>query len=138
MFVYTILAAIAGIVAGVLIATRTKKAAGVTYGKLDKTGTITNIVLLCIYTVLAPFYLFLGMVCDPGAGGILSVIGWILAIIVGSTALFCGLGLGFSVRLRKQGKSGFSFAMQFVGLVSIALAFLLFRVFYGGLLGSLN
>ena len=138
VFVYTVLEAIVGSVIGVLIATRTKKAEGITYGKLDKAGRITNVLLLLVYTITSPLYLFMGMLCGPDDGGILGVIGWILSIIVASASLGCSLGLGFSVRLRKQGKGGLSFAVQFVGLAAIALAVLLFCVFYGGLLGSLN
>ena len=138
MFIYTTLAAIAGIVAGILIAVRSKKAEGVTYGKLDKVGKITNIILIPVYVIPSPLYLFMGMLCNPDDGGLLGLLGWILSIIVGSAALFCGLGLGFSVALRKKGKSGLSFAVQFAGLVGIALTVLLFSLFYGGLLGSLN
>ena len=138
MFVYTALEAIVGIVVGILLATHTKKAEGVTYGALDKVGRITNILLLVVYTVTSPLYLLMGMLCGPDDGGILGIIGWTLSIIVASASLFCSLGLGFSVRLRKQGRSKLSFALQFVGFAAIALAVLLFCVFYGGLLGSLN
>ena len=138
MFIYTTLAAIAGIVAGILMAVRSNKAEGVTYGKLDKAGKITNIILIPVYVIPSPLYLLMGMLCNPDDGGLLGLLGWILSIIVGSAALFCGLGLGFSVALRKKGKSGLSFAVQFAGLVGIALTVLLFSLFYGGLLGSLN
>ena len=38
MFIYTFLEALVGIVAGILIAVRTKKSEDITYGKLDKAG----------------------------------------------------------------------------------------------------
>lgn len=36
MFLYTVLVAVIGIAVGILLAVRTKKADGVTYGKLDR------------------------------------------------------------------------------------------------------
>ena len=47
-------------------------------------------------------------------------------------------GLGFSAALRKKGKSKQSFAMQFAGLAGVVLSLILFFVFYGNLLSSLN
>ena len=138
MFLYTILAAIAGILGGLLLATRTKKSETVTYGKLDKAGRLINIVLIFVYAILSPFYLFLGMISGPGCEGFLWVVGGVVSIIIASAALICGLGLGFSVALRKRGKSKLSFAVQFAGLVSIGISFLLFFIFYGNLLSSLN
>lgn len=58
MFLYTVLEAIVGIVAGILLAAGTKKAEGVVYGKLDKVGRITNILLILVYLCLSPVYLF--------------------------------------------------------------------------------
>ena len=48
MFIYFILAAIAGLIAGVVIAVRSKKAEGVVYGKLDNVGRVTNILLISV------------------------------------------------------------------------------------------
>ena len=45
MYFYYALVAIIGLVAGIVIAARSKKAEGVAYGKLDKAGKITNILL---------------------------------------------------------------------------------------------
>lgn len=42
MFVYVVIAAIVGIALGLLFAIRTKKEQGITYGKLDRVGKITN------------------------------------------------------------------------------------------------
>ena len=83
-------------------------------------------------------YLFLGMISEPAYDGILGLLGWIVAIVTASAALFCGLGLGFSVALRKKGKSKLSFAVQFAGLAGIGLTVLLYVIFAGNLLRSLN
>ena len=138
MFLYTAIEAIVAIVAGILLAACTKKAEGVEYGKLDKAGRVTNIVLIVVYTMLAPLYLFLGMISAPDHEGILGILGWIVSVINGSAALFCGLGLGFSVALRKKGKSKQSFAVQFAGLVGIVLTVGMYCLFAGNLLSPLN
>ena len=138
MFLYTAIEAIVAIVAGILLAACTKKAEGVEYGKLDKAGRVTNIVLIVVYTMLAPLYMFLGMISAPDHEGILGILGWIVSVINGSAALFCGLGLGFSVALRKKGKSKQSFAVQFAGLVGIVLTVGMYCLFVGNLLSPLN
>ena len=138
MFLYTTIEAIAAVVAGILIAVCTKKADGVVYGKLDKIGRVTNILLLLIYAGFSYVYLFLGMIAGPNYDGFLGILGWIVSIIMASAALFCGIGLGLSVAFRKKGKSKLSFAVQFAGVGGIALTFALFFLFYGNLLQSLN
>ena len=138
MFLYTVLEAIFAIAAGIFIAVNTKKVSSVTYGKLDKAGRITNILLLLVYICFAPFYMFLGMISAPAHDGFLGIIGWIVAIISASAALFCALGLGFSVAWRKKGYSKLSFAVQFVGVLGIGLTVLLYSLFAGNLLQSLN
>ena len=138
MFLYTVIEAIVAVVAGILLAVCTKKAEGVTYGKLDKIGRITNVVLLVLYVLSSYLYLFLGMLAYPNHEGFLGILGWIVAIIMASTALFCGIGLGLSVAFRKKGRSKLSFAVQFAGLGSIALTLILFFAFYGNLLSPLN
>jgi cytochrome bd-type quinol oxidase subunit 2 len=138
MFLYTTIEAIAAIVAGILIAVRTKKADGVTYGKLDKIGRVTNIILLLLYIGFSYVYLFLGMIASPRYDGFLGILGWIISIIMASAALFCGIGLGLSVAFRKKGKSKLSFAVQFAGIGGIALTVILFFLFYGNLLRPIN
>ncbi len=138
MFLYTTIEAIVAVVAGILIAVCTKKTDGVVYSKLDKAGRIINILLIPVYVCLAPLYMFLGMIANPRYDGILGILGWIVAIIMGSAALFCGLGLGFSVALRKKGKAKLSFAVQFAGVGGIGLTVILFFLFYGNLLRPLN
>ena len=138
MYLYTCIEAGVAVVLGILIAAFSKKAEGVTYGKLDKAGRITNILLIPVYLCLSPLYLFLGMIASPRYDGFLGVLGWIVAVIIASAALFCGLGLGFSVALRKKGRSKLSFAVQFAGIVGIALNLALSFIFYGNLLRSLN
>lgn len=48
MFLYTVIEAIVGIVAGILLAVRTKKADSMVYGKLDKAGRVTNVLLMSV------------------------------------------------------------------------------------------
>jgi cytochrome bd-type quinol oxidase subunit 2 len=138
MYLYTTIGAIVAVVAGILIAVCTKKAEGVVYGKLDKAGRIVNILLILVYVCLLPLCMFLGMIANPRYDGLLGVLGWIVAVIMGSAPLFCGLGLGFSVALRKKGKAKLSFAVQFAGFGGIGLTLILFFLFYGNLLKPLN
>ena len=138
MFLYTTIEAIIAVVAGIFLTVRTKKAEGVTYGKLDKAGRFTNIALLILYVCLSPLYLFVAMIANPRYDGILGILGWIVAIIMGSAALFCGIGLGLSVAFRKKGKSKQSFAVQFAGIGGIGLTLILFFIFYGNLLRPIN
>ena len=138
MFLHTTIEAIVAVVAGLLIAVCTKKADGVTYGKLDKIGRVTNILLIPVYVCLAPLYMFLGMIANPRYDGFLGFLGWIVAIIMASAALFCGIGLGLSVAFRKKGKSKLSFAVQFAGVGGIGLTVILFFLFYGNLLRPIN
>ena len=138
MYLYTVIEAIVGIVAGLVIAIGTKKADGVIYGKLDKAGMITNILLIIVYACLLPLCLFLGMISNPKYDGFLGILGWIVAVVIASAALFCGLGLGFSVALRKKGRSKLSFAVQFAGVAGIGLTLALYFIFTGNLLKYLN
>ena len=138
MTIYVLLEALVGIIGGIFIATRTKKVDGIEYNKLDKAGRIINIILTVVYLVASPFYLFLGMISEPSGEGLLIVLGVFVSLIAASAAMFSGLGLGFSVALRKKGKSGLSFAVQFAGVVAIALTVLLYVVFEGSLISSLN
>ena len=135
---YTIAEAIVAVVAGILIAVCTKKAEHVTYNKLDKAGRITNILLILLYLRFAPMYLFLGIIAVPEYSGFLGFLGLVVSIVIASAALFCGLGLGFSVALRKKGKSKLSFAVQFAGVIGIVLTVGLYLIFAGNLLISLN
>ena len=138
MFLYTVIEALIAVIAGILIAVCTKKADGVTYGKLDKIGQVTNILLLLAYVGFSYLYLFLGMIANPRYDGILGVLGWIVSVIMASAALFCGIGLGLSVAFRKRGKSRLGFAVQFAGVGGITLTIILFFLFYGNLLRPLN
>ena len=138
MFLYTSIVAAVAVIAGILLAVCTKKPEDITDTKLDKAGRITNVLLLLVYICLAPLYLFLAMIANPRYDGFMGILGWIVAIIMGSAALFCGLGLGFSVALRKKGKSKLSFAVQFSGVLGIAINLILFFLFYGNLLRPLN
>lgn len=138
IYLYTVIVAIASVIAGLVIALRQKKAEHVIYGKLDRIGQITNIVLLLVYLYFSPLYLFLGMISNPGYDGVLGILGWIVSFIIASASLFCGIGLGLSVAFRKQGKSRLSFAVQFAGVFGIGLTVLLYYVFTGNLLDYLN
>ena len=82
--------------------------------------------------------MFFGVISSPRCEGFLGIVGWIVSIIIASAALFCGLGLGFSVARRKKGRSKLSFAVQFVGVVGIAFTLVMYMLFAGNLLESLN
>ena len=138
MYLYTVIEAMVGIIAGLVIAIGTKKADGVIYGKLDKAGMITNILLIIVYACLLPLCLFLGMISNPKYDGFLGILGWIVAVVIASAALFCGLGLGFSVALRKKGRRKLSFAVQFAGVGGIGLTLAFYFIFTGNLLKYLN
>ena len=138
MFLYTVLSALVGIAVGIFLAAHTKKAEGVSYGRLDRAGKVTNIVLIPLYASPAPFFMFIGMICSPARDGFMGVVGWIVSILIASATMLCGLGLGASVALRKKGKGRMSFAIQFLGVVAMILAAVLFAVCYGSLLETLN
>ena len=138
MYIYAGIATIVSVVAGIMIAVRTKKADGLVYGKLDKAGRITNILLIPVYALLTLFFIGLSLFLYPEYDGFLGILGWIVATIIASVPLYCGFALSTSVVLRKKGKSRQSFAVQFAGFAGAAIALLLFDVFYGNLLSSLN
>ena len=139
MYIYFILAAIAGLVAGIVIASRSKKAEGLVYGALDKVGIVTNILLIPVYAIVSLFCTFIVMLgYIPDGEGILAIVAWALAIIGATGPAFCGLGLGASVALRKKGKSKLSFLAQFAGLAGLAVTILFFVLFCDNLFGSLN
>ena len=139
MYIYCILAMIAGLVAGIVLAARSKKAEGVVYGKLDLAGRITNILLIPVYAIASIFCLFVVMLgYIPDGEGILAVAAWALAVIGATAPALCGVGLGASVALRKNGKSLPGFWAQFAGVAGLAVTILFFVLFNGNLFGSLN
>ena len=138
MYIYIVIQAIVAVVAGILLAACSKKTEGVVYGKLDRAGRITNIVLIPVYACLSLFCMGLGIFCNPGYDGFLRILGWIVSFIIPSAPLFCFIGLGLSVALRKKGRSKQSFAVQFVGFAGSALSIIMFFVFYGNLLKYIN
>ena len=139
MYIYFILAAIAGLIAGIIIAVRSKKAEGVVYGKLDNVGKVTNILLIPVYAIVSIFCWFVVMLgYIPDGEGILAVVAWGVAIIGATGPALCGLGIGASVALRKKGNSMLSFLVQFAGVAGLAITILFFVLFCGNLFGSLN
>ena len=138
MFLYTTLLAIASVVVAIIFIARTKRKEGVEYGRLDKAGRITNVFLSLSYVCASPICLFIGMISYPAHDGFLGFIGWVASIIAASASLPCFVGIGASVALRRIGKSRLSFALQFAGLVGIAITVLIFVLFYGNLLSSIN
>ena len=139
MYIYFALVAMIGLVAGIIIAARSKKAEGVVYGKLDKAGIVTNILLIPVYLIVTIFNFFIVMLgYFPEGEGILGVLSWIVAIIGATGPVLCGLGLGASVALRKKGKSKKSFLVQFAGVVGLGITILFFVTFGEWLFGSLN
>ena len=135
---YAALAAIIGLIAGIILAACTKKAEGVTYGKLDKAGRITNIVLIPVYVVLSLVYIAITIFTSPAHDGFLGILSWLVCLIIAVAPASCGIGLGFSASLRKKGRSKLSFIAQFAGIAGCALGTVLCVVFYGNLLESLN
>ena len=139
MYLYFVFAAVVGLVIGIIMTKRAKKAEGVVYGKLDKVTKITNILLIPIYALASIFCLFVVMFgYIPDGEGILALVAWLLAIVGASGPALCGVGLGASVDLRKKGKSKLSFLVQFAGVVGLAVTILFFVLFCGNLFGSLN
>ena len=139
MFYYCFLAMVAGLVAGIILAARTKKAESVVYGTLDKVGKVTNILLIPAYVALSIFGLAVVMLgYFPEGEGILAVAAWAFAFIGATGPALCGLGLGASVALRKKGRSKLSFAIQFAGVIGVGITVLLLMIFDGNLFGSLN
>ena len=138
MYLLAALATIISLIMGIVLAVRTKKADGLVYGKLDKAGRITNILLIPVYIVLSILVIVFSVFTTPGHDGFLGILGWIVCVIIAAAPLSCGLGLGLSVSLRKKGKSKQSFLVQFAGVVGCALSLIMFLVFYGNLLDSIN
>ena len=138
MVLITGLAAIAAVLAHILLAVCTKRPEEVVYGKLDKAGRITNLLLIPIYAGTSVYCMALSIFCNPAYDGLLGVLGWVVSILIAAAPLYCGLSLGFSTALRKKGKSKLSFWVQFAGFIGCILSFLLFVIFYGNLLKSLN
>lgn len=138
MYLYFAFAAIAGLVAGIIIAARSKKTEGVVYGTLDKVGIATNILLIPVYAIVTAFFFFLAMLgMNPESGGFMGVISWIMSIVCNSAPVLCGLGLGASVAWRKKGKSIRSFLAQFAGVAGFGVVLFIFLVF-GNVFASLN
>ena len=139
MYLYYVLAAVIGLIAGIVIAKRSKKEKGLVYGKLDKAGILTNVLLIPAYAIASIFCFFIVMLgYIPDGEGILCALSWILAFIGASGPALCGVGLGASAALRKKGKSGLSFLVQFAGVAGLAVTILFFVLFCGNLFGSLN
>ena len=84
MYLFAAVAAIVALIAGILLAACTKKAEGVVYGKLDKAGRITNIVLIPMYIFLTMFCIAISMFSNPDHGGFLEILGWIVCVIIAS------------------------------------------------------
>lgn len=138
MFLYVVATAILGVIAAIVMVLCTKNDTGYVYTSLDRAGRITNILLSVFYLVASPFYMFLGVISEPMAEGILWPVAIIISLIAASASMFCSLGIGFSVALRRKGRSRLSFIIQFAGLAAIALTVLLYCVFVGTLIRSLN
>ena len=138
MYIYVAASVLASIIAGIIIAVRSKKAEGVTYNTIDKVGIITNIALIPTYILGAPLCMVMAALFRPAYGGILGIIGLIVSFIGASGPALCALGIGVSVSLRKKGKSKLSFWAQFAGVAGLLLTLAIFFLFYGNLLETLN
>ena len=138
MYLFAVPVAIIGWITGIFLAVRAKKVNSVVYGKLDIAGRITNILLIPVDIALTLFVIALSFFANPEYDGFLGILGWIMCVIIASGPLFCGLGFGFCVSLRKKGRSKLSFILQFAGIAGCTLSIILFMLFYGNLLSSLN
>ena len=138
MYIFAAIGGVIGLIAGIIIAAIGKKADGVVYTKLDKAGIVTNILLIIGYVFVSFFFVAISLFSYPDYDGFLGILGWIVCGIIASVPLACGIGLGLSVKFRKQGKSKLSFWIQFAGLADGALSLTMFMCFYGNLLGSIN
>ena len=138
MFLYVVLLAIFGVVGGVLLSVLVKRNKSVEYKTIDKVGVITNFVLAAVYMLIAPFYMFIGMISTPHYDGFLGFIGLVVCLISGSAALTAGVSIGGSVALRRRGNRVLSFIVQFAGILSIALTFVFYVIFAGNLISPLN
>lgn len=138
MYLFAVLAAFVSLIVGIVLATRTKKADGVLYGQLDQLGIVTNALLIPAYIVLSFLVIALSVFSVPEYEGFFGTLGWIVCMLIAMGPLLCGIGLGLSVSLRKKGRSKLSFVVQFAGAASCGLSVLLFMLFYGNLLSTLN
>lgn len=138
MFLYTLITLIVGCAAGIFFIAKTKKPAELEYTPLDKAGVVSNIVLIPVYALMCPLFLFIGTLAAPAHDGLLAVAGWIVAVLVASPMLFFGSGLGASTALRRRGRRTAAFVVQFVGIAAAVVALILFSAFYGNLLTTLN
>ena len=139
MFLYFAFAAVAGLVAGIVIAARSKKAEGVEYGILDKVGVVTNLLLIPAYSIMTLFFLALSMLgMNPESGGFMGVISFIVSFLCASVPALCGLGLGASVAWRRKGKRALGFWAQFAGVAGYALVLLIFVTIGDFVFASLN
>ena len=106
MYLYTVIEAVIAVIAGIFIAVCTKRSDDVVYGKLDKIGHVTNVLLMLVYICLSPLYLFIGAIANPRYDGFLGILGWIVAIIMASAALSCGIGRALPVICRVRESEG--------------------------------
>ena len=137
MAIYVLAEALIGVIAAIIIVVKTEKT-NPEYGKLDRIGRVTNVLLCIVYANLAPAYLLIGALSDPVEEGFLWVLGLIVGVIISSASMFCSIGIGLSVALRKKGESIPSFISQFVGLAAIGIAILLYGLCTGNILATLN
>lgn len=109
-----------------VIALLIKRKDGVIYTALDKRGKDMNIILSIIYipmSFMAIFTMF--FFDDPSVKG-LSYSILTTAVSIGFlTPIISIIGIFLSIVLRKRGKSVLSFKVQFAGLISFGLVFLL-------------
>ena len=139
MYLYFALAAIVGLVAGIIIAACSKKSENVVYGVLDKIGVVTNILLIPLYAILTIFFFFLAMLgMNPDGEGFIGIISWIISIVCNSSPALCGLGLGAAIAWRKKGKSLRSFLAQFAGVAGYVVVMLIFVLLGDFVFASLN
>ena len=138
MVVYVFIEAIVGVILAIKIARSAKDAGNGLSDKWEVAGFISNILFSILYLCLSPFFMFLGMICEPMGEGLLFVASVIVCVIAASASFFCSLGMGISAALRRNGRNVLSFVTQYLGMIGIALTVLLYVFCADVLISPLN
>lgn len=134
-----IIALVAGIALGIVLAAATKKKEGVVASPLDKVTKITNIVMIPVSLYLAYFSIALSMFTVPEHdGGALFVIDLIICSLIWIAPVCIGGGLGLSAALRKRGRSLASFVLQFIGIMSTFASVVIYVLGVDRVISSIN
>lgn len=117
----------AGVAVGIVLAVRARKGEAALPTVLDRISLVTNIVLIPVYVILSLLMLFMAAITGTGygAGAVQEVLATFFSFVIAATPIYCGIGLGMSVFLRRKGRSVAGFLVQFAGFVGILLMILI-------------